>query len=189
MSLDYAKVYGDMHANDKRFPGYSLGQYVDAIGALIGTDGATRLLDFGAGKGYQYLARRYHERWPGSPLPVCYDIGVRQLSTKPNGPFDGVICTDMLEHIEEADIPAILDELIEFATAGGFVFLGISCRPSSKRPLPDGRNVHVTIKPPFWWIEKIEAAIDRNSNKPHVVAHWDIGGHFTGDFQPFDSWA
>jgi hypothetical protein len=47
-----------------------------------------RLLDYGSGKGYQYLARRYHERW-GGLLPHCYDIGVQQLSPSPRASSAG----------------------------------------------------------------------------------------------------
>ena len=50
-----------------------------------------RLLDYGSGKGYQYLLARIHENW-GGHLPICYDPGVIQLATRPPGRFDGIIC-------------------------------------------------------------------------------------------------
>lgn len=193
MKVDYAKLYGAMHEKGKYFPGYSIGPYVNAIAALVDQHKPERMADIGSGRGYQYLARRVHERW-GGILPHCYDIGVPHLSTKPTGQFGGVLCTDMLEHIDKPDVPAMLDELISYVEPGGFLFLGISCRPTRKK-LPDGRDVHLTIEPPAWWIEQIKTAANRVCGEPfdkwdaHIVAHWDIAGHFDCSDDPWDSWA
>lgn len=190
MSADYAKLYGDMHAKGKYFPGFSIGPYVEAIAALVEQHKPHRMLDFGSGRGLQYLKRRVHERW-GGMVPHCYDIGVSGLNEKPEGKFGGVICTDMLEHIDKPDVPAMLDGLIGYVDPGGFLFLGISCRPTRKK-LPDGRDVHLTIEVPRWWIFQICEAIARaNVDMPdiHIVAHWDIAGHFDCDDKPWDSWA
>jgi SAM-dependent methyltransferase len=182
---DYAAEYGKMHESDKRFPGYSLGAYVGAIGKLVSASAPTRMLDYGCGKGMQYLARRYHDSW-GGLLPHCYDIGVKQLDAKPLGQFGGVICTDVMEHIERKDVPAVLRELIGYTGQGGFLFLGISCRPTRKK-LSDGRDVHVTIEPPAWWIAQINAAADALKPKGiRIVAHWDIAGHFDCSDAPYD---
>jgi hypothetical protein len=185
--MDYAKAYGELHANDKRFPGYSIGAYTDAIRGLVEEHKPERLLDFGSGKGFQYLVRRVHERW-GGLLPYCYDVGVRQLSELPEGTFGGVLCTDVLEHIDEPDVPAILDTILSKVEPRGFVLLGISCRPT-KKTLPDGRDVHLTIQPPSWWVKQIEAAMQLRPVYAHVVAHWDINGHFDEPETPWDSCA
>jgi len=164
--MDYEKAYGQMHeANDRSFSGYSIKRYVQEIAGLIrshgvvnftksGIEEATRLLDYGSGKGYQYLAKRVHEHW-GGILPVCYDPGVVQLRTKPIGKFNGIICTDVLEHIEEADVDAVLANIFRFADDHGFVFFVIGIDPSYRKKLPDGRDVHVTVKPPTWWDAKL----------------------------------
>lgn len=184
--MNYADAYSQMHDSPKRFPGFSLGAYVEPIAKLIEEHEPERLLDYGCGKGYQYLARRYHERWPGQLLPYCYDIGVQQLSTKPEGRFGGVINTDMLEHIEAPDLPAIIDELIGYVEPGGFLFLGISCRPTRKK-LPGGGDVHRTIEPPPYWIELVESRLE--GWPIHVVAHFDLGSppHFETDIRIWDN--
>lgn len=180
--MDYQAAYGALHDGGKYFPGYSIAPYVDAIAALVEQHKPERLCDYGSGQGMQYLKRRVHERW-GGLLPHCYDIGVRHLSEKPEGTFGGVICTDMLEHINKPDVPGVLDELVGFVEPGGFLFLVVSCRPTKKK-LPDGRDVHLTIEPPEWWIERI-----KESARPdiHIVAHWDVSGHFDCDDAPWDS--
>lgn len=172
--MDYAAQYGQMHDSSKRFPGYSLGAYLESIARLVDQTKPGRMLDYGSGKGYQYLARRYHERW-GGLLPHCFDIGVQQLSAKPEGQFGGVLCTDMLEHIEERDLGPILDELIAYTAAGGFLFLGISCRPTRKK-LPSGGDVHRTIQRPDWWVRLIEQRLQAAAREDITVrAEFDIG--------------
>src|SRR5690348_1646525 len=114
MKEDYAKLYTELHRNEKAFAGYSLKSYVDDIALLVERHNPKSLLDYGSGKGYQYLQKRMHERW-GGLLPYCYDVGVRQLSEKPQGLFDGVICTDVMEHIAEEDVDAVLDDIFGYA--------------------------------------------------------------------------
>lgn len=155
--MDYATTYGQMHErNPKSFSGYSIKPYVAEIAGLVQTCQPHRLLDYGSGKGYQYLALRVHEHW-GGLLPYCYDPGVRQLRERPHGQFGGVICTDVMEHVEEKDVQRVLDDIFGLVDplAHAFVFLAIACRPAKRKRLPDGRDVHVTIKPPEWWRERL----------------------------------
>lgn len=154
--MNYAEVYGRMHeARAKAFSGYSIKDHVEAIAVLVMRNGAGRLLDYGSGKGYQYLSRRVHDAW-GGLLPHCYDPGVVQLREKPEGTFDGIICTDVMEHIEEADVDAVLADIFGYARDRAFVYFCIACRPAKRKRLPDGRDVHVTVKPPQWWNEKLD---------------------------------
>lgn len=165
-SLDYAAIYGDLHKNEKHYSGQQTKYYADIIGALVtrvqfANMRPLRLLDFGCGKGMQYLAERVHMRW-GGILPYCYDVGVRQLRARPTGKFDGIICVDVLEHIAEEDVDVILRDIFSFAvdasswrTPAGFVLLGISTKPAKNKRLPTGENVHLTVKPAAWWQEKI----------------------------------
>ncbi|MCA9100776.1 MAG: class I SAM-dependent methyltransferase, partial [Planctomycetales bacterium] len=73
----------------------------------------------------------------------------RQL---PVGRFDGVICTDVLEHCPEDDVPWILGEI--FAFARKLVFCNVACYPAQKR-LPNGENAHCTVKSRTWWRELV----------------------------------
>ena len=54
------------------------------------------------------------------------------------------------------DLDGVLDDIFGFADDHAFVFLAIACRPAKHKRLPDGRDVHVTIKPPKWWDAKLE---------------------------------
>ena len=148
----YRKTYRQMHASDpKIFSGRADPEVADRIATLVSMTGAASLLDWGSGKGYQYLADRVHDRW-GGVLPVCYDVGVPQLDRYPTKAYDGVICTDVLEHIMPADVDGVLAAVHGFAIK--FVYMGICCRPAGKL-LPDGENAHQTIRPPEWWEERL----------------------------------
>jgi hypothetical protein len=139
-----------MHGNPKRFPGFSLKSYVDYITTLVNKHEPDNLLDYGCGKGYQYLVKRCHEPW--GILPHCYDPAVTFLDTKPEGTFGGVICTDVLEHVPEDDVDFVLSELFKYAEK--FVFLSIATFPARKT-MPNGINCHVTVKDKRWWLDKI----------------------------------
>lgn len=152
--MNYEEAYSCLHQNEKYFPGYSIDPYVPAIKHLVETVKPARILDYGSGKGFQYLVHRVHEQW-GGMLPYCYDVGVRQLRPRPEGTFGGVICTDMMEHIEEGDVDDVLSDIYSFVEDEGFVFFSICCLPARKKKLPDGRNVHLTVKPPAWWNDKL----------------------------------
>lgn len=150
--VDYAALYTEFHkAHPKKFSGYSITQHVEVVARLVKQTGAARLLDYGSGKGYQYIEKRCHEAW-GGLLPYCYDVGVRQLSKRPDGKFDGVLCCDVMEHIAEHDVSAVLADVFSFAES--FVFFCISCRKANKS-FEDGTNMHMTVRPPEWWAEQL----------------------------------
>lgn len=150
-----AAQYREFHRLNPRLSrGLSIMPHVDDIAALVRDTGAKTLLDYGCGKGAQYSEAKVHERW-GGIMPTRYDPGIGEFSEYPSGEFDGVICTDVLEHVEDPD--HVLGEL--FRLACKFVFLSISCVPSKKgKVLPDGRPLHIQVHPPEWWRPKIEHA-------------------------------
>ena len=103
----------------------------------------TMKLDLGSAGTFDSL----QDYW-GVEQITCYDPAHAPFQILPEGPFDGVICTDVLEHCPEEDLPWILDEL--FSLAGKFVYANVACYPANKN-LPDGENAHCTLRPPAWW--------------------------------------
>lgn len=150
MNLDELHdLYKRTHAgNPKRFLGYTTKLYVPHIKRLIELTGSEHLLDYGCGKGYQYLGeRRVHERW-GGILPHCWDPGVLGLSQRPERTFHGVICCDVLEHVPEELLGQVTADIFSFAER--FVLMGIATVPSHKDTI-DGVNSHLTVRDPAWW--------------------------------------
>lgn len=142
------------------FPGVSLLPHVQRIKARIDQSGSRSVLDYGCGKGLQYTAVFQAEDDPNDMFTItglwgldrlyCYDPCYAPFSRLPSGRFDGVICTDVLEHCPEADVAWIVNEL--FSYADRFLYANIACYPASKT-LPNGENAHCTIQPPEWWRE------------------------------------
>jgi len=157
---------GERHlgiAPENTFPGKSLPPQAAHIRRLIRFTGAATILDYGSGKGLQYRAQRFVDgtrdiEYPdirsywGVESVHCYDPGYAPFAQLPDASFDGVICTDVLEHCPEEDMAWIVSELFSFARL--FVFANVACFPAQKR-LPSGGNAHCTIRPPKWWREVI----------------------------------
>jgi hypothetical protein len=147
------------------FSGHSMPGNAPKIKQHIERTGAKTLLDYGCGKGLQYQVNNINipgvgvvhsmREYLGNPILTLFDAGYQPYSNIPTGTFDGVICTDVLEHIPEDDIGWVLDEL--FGYADKFLYANIACYPA-KKTMPNGENAHCTVKPPVWWGERIRAA-------------------------------
>ena len=143
------------------FPGLSMPGHAPRIKKLIDATNSKCILDYGSGKGRQYeqdfkLEANAPEQsiidyW-GVDYVQCYDPCYEPYSKLPGEKYDGVICTDVLEHCPEADIPWIVEEIFYYSRK--FVFANIACYPAHKM-LPNGENAHTTIKPITWWHEVI----------------------------------
>lgn len=151
---------------EETFDGKSLSRHIPPIASLIRETGAKTLLDYGSGKA------KFYQPYPGD-VPesrfkslkewgevkvTCYDPGHAPFAGPIEPAYDGVICTDVLEHITEEDIPWVLDKL--FRHARHFVYAVAACYPARKQ-LPDGQNAHCTLQEPVWWREQMEAAARR----------------------------
>ena len=154
------------HAAKDTFKGISLTEHITPVAKLLKRTESQTLLDFGAGKGQLYkddpaqpgTRHKHMDAWPGVSV-TCYDPGYAPFSDPYEGSYDGVISTDVLEHIPEEDIPWVLDDL--FAQAKKFVYAVAACYPA-KKIMPDGTNAHCTNQPPAWWAGQIALAARRN---------------------------
>jgi hypothetical protein len=173
-------LYRRMHAEGERylgippegtFHGVSLAPQASRIRSLIRRTGALSILDYGSGKGQQYIAgcvefsgggvqQNVQDYWDVDYI-YCYDPGYPPYSKLPEGRFDGVIATDVLEHCPEEDLAWIVAEMFSFARK--FVFASIAGFQARKR-LPNGENAHCTVKPKQWWQTLFERAGARRAN-------------------------
>lgn len=144
---------------EQTYQGEQLLKFRLAIKEMIDKTGAKSILDYGCGKGKQYdpmpiadntgavVAQSIQEYWGVNTIKL-YDPGVEKHWTVPKGKFDGVVSTDVLEHIPVEDIPWVVEE--QFSYANKFVFANIACYPALAT-MPDGSNAHATVKHPEWW--------------------------------------
>lgn len=164
IKMNLCDQYKLMHEQGA-FKGYSLLPHVDDIAKLVKKYNAKTLLDYGCGKGLQYTEKNAHEAW-GGIMPTLYDPHVEEYSIEPDyevQEFDGLICTDVMEHLEtEEEAINLLDYI--FAVPDKFLFVTI-CTRDAKKKLPDGRNCHTLVRPDVWWMDRIEEIEAESSNE------------------------
>ena len=160
---DTLEIYKKLHLNGtdfdsakNTFDGKSLKFFFQPIKQVINLTKSNSIIDFGCGKAKYYFEEisinnnsysNITNYWNISDL-CLYDPGVENFSKYPNRKADGVICVDVVEHIPENDVINFIEEL--FKLANKFVFIVIACYPAKKK-LPDGRNVHLSIKSAEDW--------------------------------------
>ena len=179
------KLYQTMHTQgekqlglmpDETYPGIYALRHAVHIKELIDESGARTLLDYGSGKGYQYDLPKVTipgagewdsliDYWDVDEVR-CFDPCYAPFSKFPEGNFDGVISTDVLEHCTAEDIPWIVTEM--FSLARLFVFVTVACYPA-KSTLPNGENAHTTIRPAEWW-----KTIFANAASIYSGVHWKL---------------
>jgi hypothetical protein len=129
----------------------------NCVEKLLNTYPITSLLDFGCGKGGLIEVIKYHH-----PAITCisgYDPGYLEFENLPTTTFECVISTDALEHIEPEFLLESLSTIDRLFTK--YCFLRIACYPAKKK-LPDGRNAHLIVESPQWWIDTIKSRISGN---------------------------
>lgn len=145
---EYVDLNTQLH---EKYPSYGTSgkNWGDAVAFLHKSFDFKEILDYGCGK--QTLA---------AALPtlkiVGYDPAIPKVSARPV-PADLVVCGDVLEHIE----PELLDEVISDLKmlSKKMTFVVLSTR-EAKKTLSDGRNAHLIVKSPIWWIKKFENNFD-----------------------------
>ena len=120
-------------------------------------------LDYGCGQ--HVLATEFPQvNWTG------YDPGIPERAEKPDGKFDLVVCSDVMEHVEEDYVEAVLQEIADYAKQ--VVFLNIACAPANDRFQSGprkGKDVHITVKHPTWWEEKVRALDGIHVQEVHAL--------------------
>ena len=151
-------LYQKMHATgtsklppQKTFAGFSLVRWIPEIKSIIQKTESKSIIDFGCGKAMAYKEKitcpNIKHFWKLENITL-YDPGVKEYSLYPNFNADGIICTDVIEHITSEDVINFIENL--FLLSNKFVFLVIATQPASKY-FDDGRNIHLTLKSDKEW--------------------------------------
>ena len=146
ISADYTRLNSELHERNAAY-GTSGSLYAEDILSLYSALGALSILDYGAGKG------TLKKSLPEEIDVREYDPAIENIALRP-GAADLVTCTDVLEHIEPECLAEVLEDINSLAVKG--VFLSIACRPA-KKFLDDGRNAHLIVEKPMWWMSKLSA--------------------------------
>jgi hypothetical protein len=82
---------------------------------------------------------------------VRYDPAIPEVSEKPAGVFDLLINVDVLEHIEEGDLDAVIGDMRSLCRDA----LIIVDTKKAVKVLADGRNAHVSLHSAAWWQDRL----------------------------------
>lgn len=155
-----SKVYG---TGGKNFP-YALPH------VIIRSPGS--IVDYGAG-------RSQIVHWLGAAVnatrTACFDPAVPGIDKLPDESFDLVVSFDVLEHIPEEELDAVLSEMKGLADDA---LLVIDTAPA-KAVLSDGRNAHVCLHDEAWWHDRLKTYFPSIKpfpiGRPHRAAFrtWD----------------
>lgn len=175
-STEYAAIQARFHV-DRPDYGTSGANYSEQVFQMAQRLQTRDILDYGCGKCTLQASL---------PFPIQnYDPFIQQHSARPN-PADIVVCTDVMEHVEEDYVLNVLLDI--YSLANKAVFFEIATGPA-KKVLPDGRNAHITIKSTNWWLGQmlpyfdIKSVMDLGYGFVAVVAP----RHDQGAFSPEDS--
>jgi 2-polyprenyl-3-methyl-5-hydroxy-6-metoxy-1,4-benzoquinol methylase len=159
--------YREMAADEGNFHGLSVLQHKKQIGKILKRHGCVTLLDFGCGRGDAYASpHTVHSEWGIKRKNVTlYDPAFKRYAQLPpiGKQFDAVLCSDVLEHIPEAEVDEFIARL--FSYARHTVWASVCCRPAKKTFPGTDENLHVTVKPYQWWLDTFgEPHLNRGLN-------------------------
>lgn len=130
ISPEYTELNRKLHDENYNYGGHG-DRYADIVRKLSDKQQIKSILDYGCGKGALGHALDF---------PIWeYDPCVPGKEAPPR-PADLVVCTDVLEHIEPDNLPAVLEDLKRVTKLTAF--FAIHTGPSTK-VLLDGRNTHL----------------------------------------------
>lgn len=164
MTRKYYELNKQLHDENEHYGGGG-DRRLNDVRKLVNKYKPQTVLDFGCGKGN--LHNIFMETLTvNSHVPIWqnYDPCIRQYENPPHA-ADFVICSDVMEHIEEDFVESTLAALRELTNKHIYFVIGLGL---ANKSLPDGRNAHITIKPEKQWIALISKYFD-------VVERWRKG--------------
>ena len=119
------------HITDPEYGGEAI-EFAPQISSAINALGAEDVLDYGAGKGelHRHLVLDHRVALH------LYDPAIKQISELPD-PHEMTLCVNVLDHVEDECIDAVLDDLKRCTLKASFIVIG-----------EDDRDME-------WWLPKL----------------------------------
>lgn len=167
ISNEYKKLNKILHNRPRGFGGgghkWVNGGRPMQLPALIKGYNLSSMLDYGCGQ--SLLWKNLEPLFPDmkyAEFDPCYE----GKDVLPEGVFELVVCTDVLEHVEPEFLESTISRIFDYATR--MVFLNVSMVESNK-DLPDGRNSHLIQEPWEWWEQVIYENISHEWKLDEVI--------------------
>jgi len=168
ISEEYQEALTEIHDNSEW--GMSGATYAGAtiVNLLETYPEIKTILDYGCG---ECTLKKYVEEQGIEKEWTLYDPGMREFSKKPEGTFDLVITTDVLEHVEPYMINAVLKELVDYSK--DFLYNDIACYLTNVRFQSGpyiGQDLHISLKAPDDWGMRLDAfGFKQVANKTYLT--------------------
>jgi hypothetical protein len=143
ISEDYRQQNKALHEDPSLHYGVAGKAYIPLLTNIYLEYGCKSILDYGSGKG------KISKILPNLPIKN-YDPAIKEFSKMPR-PADLVICLDVMEHIEPEYLDNVFKHLKVLIRKVGLI--SVSTR-LARKILPDGRNAHLIVEEPEWWLPK-----------------------------------
>jgi hypothetical protein len=203
-------VGSKFQAENKSWAGLDTVKYQKQIKDLVQHYGAKTILDYGCGKGEQYRQALPYEsetnlqtldEWLGVTV-YCYDPCVPEYSQLPPAgtKFDGVICSQVLGTIPDADLAWVSQKLESYTKDFCFISLNYQRPPKGKKIMYDPEFysanrtreffksyfTHWQGSDLFWWWKDREHYADWINDQ--LSGAWkDIPDRWVGKYQYVES--
>ena len=135
--------YKILHQQDSTY-GITGGAYLEEVCLFIDFLKPKTVLDYGCGKGA--LIKELSQRYQNISF-YGYDPAIPGRDVLPVEKADFIINTDVLEHIPENELPAVIEQIARISQN---VFFVLHHYPA-EQILPNGENAHCTVKPPAYY--------------------------------------
>lgn len=144
-------------------------RHADSVAQALTRLDAKSYLDYGSGMGTLTTALAANGALKGRAT-YEYDPG---RGTKLHPEFtkaDLVTCIDVMEHVEEDRVTAVLDDIASKTSKEALFW--IATGPAIHK-LPDGRNAHITIHDIPWWMMRLgEHFLNVHSERANNKGFW-----------------
>lgn len=167
--------YKEMHTSSQFSQGTALIKHIPEIARLAKLLGCRDALDYGCGKAWFWNLPHWRGILDNEITKVkLYDPAIPEYDEMPEGRYDMVICTDVLEHVHPEQTDDFLKTLFLFTRR--CLFINVSTVPAKKR-FKDGTNLHINLRKKDQWQKKIMDIRnwygDEYKSFPAVVVRYD----------------
>jgi len=149
ISKEYKKQLQEYHKTHQRWGGAVRGRQ-NELHMYMKMTNSSSILDYGAGNsdykrtvGWTWEDPGYtiHEYEPGKPElagdpPIC----------------DASICIDVMEHVETDKVDNVIKHIYDKTNNWTYQTIALTAASGS---FSERQNLHLTIKPADWWLEKL----------------------------------